>query len=390
MNAAVDDRRHDATPVITVLTTRTGHSTLRALADAANDRGVDIRCRPRVDPASSLVFPWSYARPNTLAAVREYCAHHDIDHFNTAPLSKWDQLVRLACAELPIPNSRRARGLHYAREAAKLVGYPAIIKPNWSCQSRGVHLVRNEEELEGAWTKAHRIVQHYLPEGVRCTRILVIGDRAVWATTRIAKDGVHATYDHGRRATLEPYPLVPLRANLAIAACRAIGVEIGGVDLVETAMGPCILEVNHVALEFDDEALHGPDAVTALSTWLAERVRGRLRCVRLIDRKPRLRLVTGLAKEGAVSSILNACEAQGFHVDTARTVDPTADATWFWGVSAPCRRAGVERLAALPIPVVDGNASGTWVNRARLFRAGVAVPRARFTRQLEHARAIAD
>jgi glutathione synthase/RimK-type ligase-like ATP-grasp enzyme len=390
MHAVVNNCSHDAAPVITVLTTRTGHATLRALADAACDRGLDVRCLPRVDPASSLVFPWSYARPNTLAAVREYCAYHGIDHINAEPLGKWDQLVRLADAELPIPNSRRARGLHDAREAAKLVGYPAIIKPNWFCQSRGVELVRNEAELEGAWTNFHRIVQSYLPEGARCTRILVIGDRAVWATTRVAKDGVHATYDHGRRATLEPYPLLPQRAELAVAACRAVGVEIGGVDVVETTSGPRILEVNHVALEFGDEALHGPDAVTALAAWLAERTRGRLRWAPALGRKPRLRLVTDFEKESAVSLILETCEARGFHVDMARTVDPTADATWFWGVSPPRRRAGIQRLAALPIPVVDGNASKVWANRARLFRAGIAVPRARLARQLDSALGIAE
>src|SRR5262249_4560029 len=140
-------------------------------------------------------------------------------------------------------------------------------------------------------------------EGTRCTRILVIGGSVVSAVTRVAKDGFHATYDHGRRSTLEAYELSPGREQLAQAACRATGIEVAGVDLVETAAGPCVLEVNHICVDFADRELHGPDAVPALGTWLADRALERVRPASSDDGKPRLRIVTGLRTHASLAKI---------------------------------------------------------------------------------------
>ena len=187
-----------------------------------------------------------------------------------------------------------------------------MIKPDWGLKSLGVELVEDEPALERLWTASHRVVQTYIPEAARCTRILVIGGRAVFAVTRVARDGFHATYDHGRLGTLEPYPLLREREALAQAACRAVGVEVAGVDLVETAQGPCILEVNHICVEFGDRDLHGPEAVLQLSMWLAERARRRIPVVRPNPRIPRLRIVTDATNNPVVSRIRDVCDEAGF------------------------------------------------------------------------------
>ncbi|MFZ0718402.1 ATP-grasp domain-containing protein, partial [Mycobacterium sp.] len=330
-----------AAPIVTVLTTRPAHPTPRLLAEAGRRHGIVVRCGPRLDPRSSLVFAWNYRRPVALAAVRAYCDHHSVEHANTEQVGKWDQLVRLCDAGIPIPNSRRADRLEDARYAAALIGYPVIIKTNWGLRSQGVELVGDAAELDRAWTGRHRVVQSYLPEGARCTRLLVIGDRVVSGVTRVALDGVHATYDHGRRAILEAYPLAADRVALAVAACRAVGVEVGGVDIVETAAGPCVLEVNHARVEFSDRDLHGPDAVDALAAWLAGRAHAHenARCATdpadgaavasvgagavaqagagtqpsaVAGRAPRLRIVTGQPRHRGVAAISAACGALGF------------------------------------------------------------------------------
>jgi glutathione synthase/RimK-type ligase-like ATP-grasp enzyme len=362
-------------PVITVLTTRPAHLMLRALAEAAEQHAVLVRCASRVDARSSLVFAWSFPRPAALAIVREFCEHHRIDHVNAEPVGKWEQLVRLSDAGLPIPNSRRAATPEDARSAAALIGYPVIIKPSWGLRSHGVELVPDEAALELAWTHRHRVVQSYLAEGARCTRVLVIGGRAVSAVTRVALDGVHATYDHGRRGTLEPYPISPECEALAVAACQAVGVEVGGVDIVDTAAGPCVLEVNHVRVDFGDRDLHGPGAVQALAVWLAERAQARPRRADLRPRPRRVRIVTRVPRHPAVGWIKAACAAHGLAADVAATIDATADATWFWEISPVRRRRALAQAAALPAPVIGGNRRGAAANRARLFRAGISVPR---------------
>jgi len=376
-------------PVITVLTMRPGHPMLRALADSARQHGVLVRSGSRVDARSSVVFAWSYPRPATLAMVRTFCEHHRIGHVNAEPVTKWEQLVRLSDAGLPIPNSRRASRPEEARSAAALLGYPVIIKPNWGLRSQGVELVHDEAELELAWTRRHRVVQSYLAEGAKCTRVLVIGNRAVSAMTRVALDGVHATYDHGRRGTLEPYPISPECEALAVAACEAVGVQVGGVDIVDTCAGPCVLEVNHVRVDFADRDLHGPDAVPSLATWLAERARTRERRTDLCDRRPRVRIVTSIPRHPCVASINAACAAQGFAVDVAAIIDPTADATWFWQVSPAGRRRAIAQAAALPTVTIDGNGWNAWANRVRLFQAGISVPRSRTARTIAAALRVA-
>jgi glutathione synthase/RimK-type ligase-like ATP-grasp enzyme len=376
--------------VMTVLTTRPAHPMLRALAAAAERHAVLVRCSSRVDARSSLVFAWSFPRPAALTIVREFCEHHRIDHVNAEPVGKWEQLVRLSDAGLPIPNSRRAVTPEDARSAAALIGYPVIIKPNWGLRSQGVELVPDEAALELAWTHGYRVVQSYLAEGARCTRVLVIGGRAVSAVTRVALDGVHATYDHGRRGTLEAYPISPECEALAVAACRAVGVGVGGVDIVDTAAGPCVLEVNHVRVDFGDRDLHGPDAVPTLAAWLAERAQARARRVDLRARPRRVRIVTGVPGHPAVGWIKAACAAHGFAADVAATIDATADATWFWGGSAVRRRRALAQAAALPAPVIGGNRRGAAANRALLFRAGISVPRWRTARTVNAALRVAS
>jgi glutathione synthase/RimK-type ligase-like ATP-grasp enzyme len=372
-------------PVVTVLTSQPAHSTLRALVDVGAQKGVTIRCAPRVDAASALVFQWSYARPIALAAVRQFCAHHRIEHLNAEPLGKWEQLVRLADAGIPIPESRRAPTLPAAREAAALLGYPVVIKPNWGLKSLGVELVADEAALEAAWTPSHRIVQSYLPEGGRCARILVIGERALSAITRVANDGFHATYDHGRRGTLEPYPLLAEREALAVAACRAVGVEVAGVDLVETGRGPCVLEVNHVRVEFGDRELHGPHAVASVAAWLAERARLRTPPSPAPPRASRVRIVTRHPADPALPHLMQACRNEGLVPEVAATVDPAADATWFWRVSPAQHQLGMARVRALAMPLVNGHAEMPSRDRALLFRAGVPVPRSRVAQGLGEA-----
>lgn len=376
-------------PVITVLTTRPAHPMLRALTEAASRHEVLIRAGTRVDTGSSLVFAWNYPRPAALATVRAFCEHRRIGHVNAEPVGKWDQLVRLSDADIPIPNSRRAGTLEDARGAAALVGYPVIIKPDWGLRSQGVELVPDEAALELAWTRRHRVVQSYLAEGGRCTRVLVLGNRVVSAMTRVALDGVHATYDHGRRGTLEPYRISPECEALAVAACEAVGVEVGGVDIVDTADGPCVLEVNHVRVDFGDRDLHGPDAVSCLAAWLAERAHAGGQHAELRDRPRRVRIVTRIPGHPKVESIRAACAARGLAVDVAAAIDPTADATWFWDVSPAGRRRAIAQAAALPGLIVDGNGRNAWANRVRLFRAGISVPRSRSARTVEAALRVA-
>ncbi len=374
--------------IATILTSRPHHPTLLALVDAGAERGMTFRCGPCIAPNSALVFRWGFQHRVALGAVRTFCTHHRIPLVNGSLVGKWEQLVRLSDADLPIPGSRRVTSLAEARHAARLLRYPVVIKPGWGKKSQGVELVEDEMALARLWTPTHRVIQQYLPEGRKCSRILVVGDRIVHAVTRVALDGFHATFNHGLSGTLEPYAPTAECAEIARAACRAIGVDVGGVDVVETANGPLILEVNHNTVELTDHMLHGPDAVLEVAEWLIERARGRRSSGPA--RAPRLRIVTGLVRHRALEPLQAACAQAGFAVEVSRASDPTVDATWFWGLTPGHHRRAATGARAVSMPAVNAQPLSLWAQRARLFRAGLPVPRSRFADGIEAALRAAD
>jgi len=378
--------------VVSVLTSTPLSPTLLALVDACAEHGIMLRCGRAIERDAVLVLQWGHDNAGIRAAVRRFCAHHGIEFLNSRVLSKWQQLVRFAEVGLPTPHSRRVRSLDEALDAASAVGYPVVVKPLFGLKSRGVELLRDPQDLARRWLPSHGIVQQYLVEGNRCSRLLVVDNTVVHAVTRVALDGFHATYDHGRRASLEPFPLTPERAALAVAACRAIDVTIGGVDLVETAAGPVLLEANHLRVDFADAALHGEHAVSDVARFLAKRASGRTPrhpVLRNHNGARRVTLVTGLPRDRGVHMIRDACAREGLEVDVGRATDPTSDGLWFWGLAASHYRRAASKAWAAALPAVNGRVQSVSAQRARLFRAGFRVPRSRLATSLAEALQIA-
>jgi len=379
-------------PVVSVLTATPLSPSLLALVDACAEEGIVLHCGRAIERDAVLVLQWGHDNAGTRAAVRRFCAHRGIEFLNSRILSKWQQLVRFAESGLPTPRSIRVRSLDEALDAADVIGYPVVVKPLFGLKSRGVELFRDSQDLARHWLPSHGIVQQYIVEGNRCTRLLVVGDAVVHAVTRVALDGFHATYDHGRRASLEPFALVTERAALAVAACRALDLAIGGVDMVETPAGPVLLEANHVRVDFSDVALHGRHAVAEVARFLAERARGRIP-THPVFRKDhatrRVAVVTGLPRDPGVDMIRDACAREGFHVDVTRATDPTAEGLWFWGLTAGHYRRAAPKAWAVALPAVNGRVQSVSVQRGRLFRAGYRVPRSRLAYSVVEALQIA-
>jgi len=378
--------------VVSILTATPLSPSLLALVDACAEEGIVLHCGRAIERDAVLVLQWGQDNAGTRAAVRKFCAHRGIEFLNSRILSKWQQLVRFAETGLPTPRSIRVRSLDEALDAADVIGYPVVVKPLYGLKSRGVELFRDSQDLARNWLPSHGIVQQYIVEGNRCTRLLVVGDAVAHAVTRVALDGFHATYDHGRRASLEPFPLVTERAALAVAACRALDIAIGGVDMVETSAGPVLLEANHVRVDFSDIALHGRHAVADVARFLAEKARGRTP-THPVFRKDhatrRVAVVTGLPRDPGVDMIRDACAREGLHVDVTRATDPTAEGLWFWGLTAGHYRRAAPKAWAVALPAVNGRVQSVSVQRGRLFRAGYRVPRSRLAYSVAEALQIA-
>jgi ribosomal protein S6--L-glutamate ligase len=220
------------------------------------------------------VLHWGLDRrdaPRLLAAAEGEYRRRGVPLLNPRIVGKWRQIECFRAAAVPVPDSALVATADEAARAAAEIGYPVVLKPLYGSYSSGVVLARGPHELRRAWQPRHRLVQRYLPDGNRCARLLVVGDRVTHAVIRAARDGFPATYDHGRMAVLEPFVAGPGDESIAVAAAKAIGVSIGGVDLVQTPTGPLVLEVNHRGVEFHVAALHGADALDQVAEFVRSR-----------------------------------------------------------------------------------------------------------------------
>jgi ribosomal protein S6--L-glutamate ligase len=143
--------------------------------------------------------------------------------------------------------SRSPRGLRAAVEAAG--GMPVVLKVLEGTQGVGVMLVHTPISLGSVLDTLHSldqdvIIQRFIAEGAgRDYRAFVVGDKVVAAMMRTAPEGEFRSNIHrGGEGRLVRLPRDFERA--AVRAARAVGLGIAGVDLMESATGPQIIEVN--------------------------------------------------------------------------------------------------------------------------------------------------
>jgi ribosomal protein S6--L-glutamate ligase len=128
-------------------------------------------------------------------------------------------------------------------------GLPCIVKLLQGTQGVGVLIANSMSEVEGMldtlWTLGQEILLQELIEESRGkdVRALVVGDRAVAAMRRTAREGEFRSNLH-RGGEGEALELPPAYAEVAVKAVRVIGLEVAGVDMLESKDGPKIMEVN--------------------------------------------------------------------------------------------------------------------------------------------------
>ena len=134
----------------------------------------------------------------------------------------------------------------FLREAESFLGYPMIIKENRGSFGQQVHLVKSPDEAESliASFREHPfIMQQYIEESAgRDVRINVVGDRAIASMYRYNDNDFRSNITNG--GSMKRFDATPEQEELAIAACRAIGLDFAGVDVLFGKDGPIICEVN--------------------------------------------------------------------------------------------------------------------------------------------------
>lgn len=128
-------------------------------------------------------------------------------------------------------------------------GAPLVIKLLEGAQGKGVILAETKKAAESvidAFRGLHGqfLIQEYIKEaGGADIRCFVIGEKVVATMMRKATDGDFRSNLHSG-GIAEKVKITPTERKTAIAAAKAMGLDVAGVDLIRSERGPLVLEVN--------------------------------------------------------------------------------------------------------------------------------------------------
>ena len=157
---------------------------------------------------------------------------------------KAETALKLAAAGLPIPDTIPApicfpgckRDPASAEQAARILGWPLVIKENKGSFGQQVYLANNVKEAERILTHIGEhdcIFQRFIRESAgKDLRVTVVGGKAICALERqsVSKDQFRSNMELGGTATARA--LTPLEEKLAVDAAAALGLDFAGVDLL--------------------------------------------------------------------------------------------------------------------------------------------------------------
>lgn len=187
-------------------------------------------------------------------------------------------LQALSRHQLGIPDTTFVRDRQDILPAIRRVGgAPVVIKLLEGTQGVGVMLAETEKIAEAIIETLHStrqnvLVQKFIAESRgRDIRAFVVGDRVVGAMRRIAQAGEFRSNLH-RGGRTEPVELSEAFRETAVRAAQIMGLRVAGVDMLEAADGPRIMEVNSSPGLEGIEGTTGMDIAGAVIDYIAAHV----------------------------------------------------------------------------------------------------------------------
>lgn len=247
----------------------------KRLVEAAEQRGHEIevinflRCYINVTSAKPAIHYRGKKLPKFDAVIPRIGA--SVTFFGTAVVRQFEMMGVYSVNEsLAISRSRdklrslqllarRGIGLpvtmfaHRTSQAEDIIetigGAPVVIKLLEGTQGLGVVLGETENAAKSiiqafAGLDANFLVQEFIKEaGAEDIRCLIVGDRVVAAMMRRGKEGEFRSNLH-QGGSAESVRITPTERSTAVAAARAMGLHVCGVDLLRANHGPVVMEVN--------------------------------------------------------------------------------------------------------------------------------------------------
>lgn len=156
----------------------------------------------------------------------------------------------LARAKVPMPSTGFARTPEVFQEVVQNVGgYPVILKLISGTHGSGVVIAENKRQAKSTLDafyslKTHILIQEFIEEaGGSDIRAFVVDGKVVGAMKRTASDGDFRSNLH-KGGTAEKFKLNKEGKAIAVKATQALGLNMAGVDMMESKRGFLVLEVN--------------------------------------------------------------------------------------------------------------------------------------------------
>ena len=180
-------------------------------------------------------------------ALNVPCLNH-ADAFVKAR-DKWLSLQLLLANSIAVPTSLLGGLETNANDAVRHIGAPIILKTLSGSQGIGVVLAERPQSAVSMLETLKQaniptLAQEFIAEAQGADlRCFVVGERIVAAMQRIGQRGEFRANCH-RGANAEKVILTEQEKHIALNATKVLGLDVAGVDLIRSANGPLVLEVN--------------------------------------------------------------------------------------------------------------------------------------------------
>jgi ribosomal protein S6--L-glutamate ligase len=202
-------------------------------------------------PGDDTVSAWTGLRPDDVVVARSrhpfaLALLKEAESLGARTVGSWSAVQRvrnkIRCVltlkehGLPVPETFAA-SRPSDLEQLEPSSFPLLLKPFQGDNSRGIQLVRAPEELASVeWGEAIVLAQRYVDAGGIDLKLYAVGDE-VWAIRRPSP----LTNGNGRPV---PVPVDAALEGLARDCAATFELPLLGIDLVEGARGPLIVDVN--------------------------------------------------------------------------------------------------------------------------------------------------
>jgi ribosomal protein S6--L-glutamate ligase len=163
---------------------------------------------------------------------------------------KFQSLQLLSKMNLPLPKTSFANCSKQTDKIIKLVGgAPTIVKLLEGSQGKGIVLAETKSASESvidAFRELHAsfLVQEFIKDaGGADVRCMVLGDKVIATMKRQAKEGEFRSNIHRGGVGME-VKITAEERRIAVAAAKAMKLNLAGVDIIRSGKGPMIMEVN--------------------------------------------------------------------------------------------------------------------------------------------------